>query len=131
LEEILNCYGVPKVNRAAGWGEGNYKAVRKYSLAKRHLCETLGTFKSARDKNLREEFEFDYELFAQYLRTGKATLNTPPDVLLIGHGAFGRKEYARLKNREQVMDAWRSMQDDYEYMAENVLGECIGKIFVM
>lgn len=121
LGEILQDYGIIKTDRYD----------RKYLIAKRHLCEEIGTFKSARDKNLREEFEFDYEVFAQYLKSGRVAFNPLPDALLSGHAAFGRKQYNRLKDRENAMASLAELQNDFEYYAENVLSNAIGNIYVM
>lgn len=131
LINILNSYGVWQVKYIPSSGGGNYASFRRYELAKRHLCETLGTFKSARNKNLRNYGEFNYELFAQYLKDGKITLNNLPDVLLIGHAAFGRKDLRRLKNKKHADESLTELRENYEYHAESVLSECVGKIFVM
>jgi hypothetical protein len=130
LARILETYGIAQVHRNY-YDDGNYRRFREYQLATRHLCETIGTFKSARDKNLREEFEFLYELFAQFLKNGSVKFNPLPDVLLTGHGAFGRKEYRRLKDRENGEYHLTDLANTFPYYVESVLGENIGKIFVM
>jgi len=136
LDNILKQYGVNKSGRYEDYNYyGNERnrinKKRDYDVAMRHLCETIGTFKSARDKNLRNHYEFFYELFTQYLKDGSIKFNPLPDYLIKGHAAYGRKEYGRLLNRQEVDDLLEDLRRDYEYYAEDVLGDCIGKIFVM
>jgi hypothetical protein len=129
---ILKSYGYNNVyNSRNYYNNTDYKDKRKYDLAKRNLAETLGTFKSARDKNLREEFEFGYEWFALYLKTGKTPLNPLPPTMVLGHEAFGRKQMYRLRDADDAQQAWNDLTRDGHYYMENVLTECIGKIFVM
>jgi len=135
LEEILSAYGISKKTYTpysyGNIGSGNGNEVRKYKTAIRHLCETIGTFKSARDKNLRAEFEFHYELFAQYLKRGEVAFNPLPEVLLTGHAAFGRKKYKRLQDVESANAELYNLKNDYNYYANAVLTNCIGNIYVM
>lgn len=135
LSGILGCYGVQKVvynpYTYGNHGSGNYNSSRKYKIALRHLCETIGTFKSARDKNLRAEFEFNYEIFAQYLNTGNVTFNPLPEVLLVGHSGWGRKSHRRIENMDHAQTLMDELTHEYPRFAESVLAEAQGNIFVM
>lgn len=130
LNNMLEDYGFPMPPKYA-YTDNAYRTTREHQIATRHLCETIGTFKSARDKNLRDYFEFHYELFTQYLKDGDVKFNPLPDTLITGHGAFGSKKTRRLLNREEAEEYLIELQRDYHYYAENVLTECVGKIFVM
>lgn len=127
-EYILEDYGIKKTHK---WHSRGSSVNREYQIAMRHLYETIGTFKSARDKNLRDYFEFHYELFTQYLKDGSIKFNSLPDVLIVGHGSYGSKKQRRLLNRESAEENLDELSRDYHYYAENVLSDCVGKIFVM
>ena len=51
---------------------------REDQLLMKHLSHNIATFKSARDKSLRDYFELYNELFAQFVITGKVTFNELP-----------------------------------------------------
>lgn len=89
------------------------------------LMNTLGTFKSARDKNISRDGEFYYELFAQYLKNGEIKFNPLPDVLKVGH------RYLRIHDKEDAEEHSQMFQRDFKYYAEDVLSSAIGSIFVM
>lgn len=127
LQKILSLYGVSK----PGYEMKYVEDMRTYRTALRYLCETIGTFKSARDKNLRAEFEFNYELFAQYISSGKIKLNPLPDVLLIRKINFGKKITRKLDDRQYADSIIEDMYWNYPSYAENVLSSSRGKIFVM
>lgn len=101
----------------------------------KYVAQSLGTMKSARDSNLRNWSEFAYELLAQYLITGSIKLNPLPNAIQTGVGGWGRKE-----KRGVVNPSTQKMYNDHdlEYYAseletllDNVLGESVGKIYVM
>jgi hypothetical protein len=130
LSEMLVEYGLRRPPEYSIHDEErNYRQRRAYQIALRHLCEAIGTFKSARDKNLRNEGEFHYELFAQYLNGG-VKINPLPDRLVLGHRAFGKPIAAPLKKDPDV-DYVHELEHDYTYYANAVLSEAEGKIFVM
>lgn len=100
----------------------------------RHAAHQIGSMKSARDANLRDWYEFAYELLAQYMITGKITLKPLPKSLVTSYAAYGRK------NTRNAYEPAQNMYNnhDLEYYAngletylENVLDLAVGKIFVM
>lgn len=131
IQGIMECYGIsPK--KFTGWGLGdNYASVKRYEIALRYLCEAIGTFKSARDKNLRSESEFQYELFAQYLKDGEIKLNPCPDILPTGQHAYRNLRFKSPEDKEYAEGHIRELTRDYRHYAESVLNDCIGNIFVM
>lgn len=66
----------------------------------KYVAQSLGSMKAARDGNMRNWFEFGYELLAQYLITGHIKLNPLPDNIVTGMGGWGRKQTAYTKDRE-------------------------------
>lgn len=132
LNEILENFSthLTRGKYSQGYGDDSYRSYRK---AIELLCNQIGTFKSARDFNLRNPFEFHCELLAQYLKTGEAKFNKLPSSLITGYAAFGRKQTAGI-SPEKLTDAQEILDDfarDYPYYAETALGSIIGDIFVM
>ena len=77
-----------------------------------------------------------YELFAQYLGTGKVTLNPLPTNLGYGKQAWGTpSKYLNIKpefrDENDRADATAILARDMEYMFDDVLSSSVGKIFVM
>lgn len=122
LNMILRSYGII---------EKKYEYDRGFQIAKRHLCEHIGTFKSARDKNLRDDGEFGFELFAQYLNTGKVTFNPLLPYLRTGRHAYYTKSFKSPENKEAAEDALNDLTRDYYYYADSVLNDIEGNIYVM
>ena len=93
--------------------------------------EQIGTMRSARQGQIRNEFEFTLELLAQYMLTGRIKFNPIP-----AHFKKGRSVYASFKGPESDMDYYNGMLDDLadgtiNYQFENLLNACVGKILVM
>jgi hypothetical protein len=93
----------------------------------KHLSHALGTFKSARDKNLRDYFEIYNELFAQYLITGKVTLSELPKMIKVGRDAL----YVRDQEAYEEMKDLGSLERTLEYYFDELLSEAGQYILVM
>jgi hypothetical protein len=80
--------------------------------------EAIGTMRSARSKNIRQYFEFYYELFAQYIITGKVTFNPLPKRLSFGR--FGQDGLS-----------FKGSEHDYAYYNDQLQGlaEALGDYF--
>jgi len=94
----------------------------------------IGNFKSARENNIRNYYEFFYELFAQYIITGSVQFRELPESLIIKNLPFGRKQSVAALDPDLV-GMWNR---DLEYYAkqidsriENLLDSCVGKTFLM
>jgi len=115
--------------------KGGYESHRpstfNFDRAKATLYNQVGTMKSARDGKIDRPFEFYYELFAQYLKDGKITLNPLGKNILKGHAAYGRKEYAYTKNVEEVNNILHGITRDFSYYAEDILSSCVGNVYIM
>lgn len=127
LNSILSLYGISAKTINASRQEPTY---RIYEQAKRILCESLGTFKSARDSNLRNSNEFVFELFAQYLKTGSITLNDIPDTLTLS-AEYGRKEVRKVSDKLLAEQHKQRLEAYFPSYSEAVLQSCRGKIFLM
>ena len=100
------------------------------------LFNAMGTQRSSTSGQIRRPYEFLYELFAQYLGTGKVTLNPLPTNLGYGRRVFGnptkymniKPEYRDESERKQAAD---SLAYTMELLFNDVLSDSVGKIFVM
>lgn len=93
------------------------------------LFNAIGTQRSSRTNQIRRPYEFMYELFAQYLGTGRITLNPFPEKIVYNRQyLYMKSEYRNMEERTQAAEtlAW-----DMEIMFDDVLSSCVGKIFVM
>ena len=124
FDDILKLYNITK-------DPGSFVQTNSFLKPKANLFNQIGTMKSARDSKIDRPFEFYYELFAQYLKDGKVTFNRLQPTIVKGSAAYGRKEYARTKNIEEVNDILDGIERDFGYYAEDVLGGCVGNIYVM
>jgi len=102
----------------------------------KELCYALGTFKSARDRNIRNDFEFMLELFAQCIITGKVTLNSNLPTILPIRSNWGNKSGLNIKTmtpelKEEIEDIIYNYQNTIYYDIDALLGASIGDIFVM
>lgn len=100
------------------------------------LFNAIGTQRSSRSGDIKRPYEFFYEIFAQYLGTGKITLNPLPTNLGYGRKAWGTPtKYLNIKpefrGESDRADATAILARDMEYMFDDVLSSSVGKIFVM
>ena len=110
----------------------NYNLSPEYNA----LFNAIGTQRSSRTGQIRRPYEFMYEMFAQYLGTGTITLNPLPTNLSYGRKVFGNpSKYLNIKpefrdetERRQISEM---LARDMELMFNDVLGNSVGKIFVM
>jgi hypothetical protein len=102
---------------------------REYSA----LFNAIGTQRSSRTGQITRPYEFLYELFAQYLGTGRITLNPLPRQQGYGRKAWGRSTQSlRLRGDEQESQyTTEVLARDMELMFDDVLSSMVGKILVM
>ena len=131
---IRNTYGFTEYTK---WLEHSFNSILKdYNQSpkdniKATLFNQIGTMRSARQGKIKRYFEFYYELFAQYLKTGGVKFNKLDKAILVGHGAWGRKQYANTNNIDYVNEALSNIERDFYYYANDALNGVIGGIFVM
>lgn len=100
----------------------------------KNFYHQIGTFKSARDKKLNTQYEFMYELLAQYL-TSKISFNILPKYIPVKY-AWGKPvQGVRFTGTEGDLDYYqsylRNLEESFADYAEYLLNDCVGKIFVM
>lgn len=132
VEEILKqVYGIDMQN-GSYFNSGNRE---KYDKVLKYVAQQLGTMKSARDGNMRNWYEFAYELLAQYMLTGKIKLNPLPQSLITGIQGWGRKTKAFSKSEEARSDINEYELEEFaleiEGDLEMILRSAVGKVFVM
>lgn len=93
------------------------------------LYHEIGTMKSARDRKIRNEFEFLHELFAQYIITGSLTFKPLPDAIKVGRTMF------HFKGTEVDRDYYNGILEDLamtlgDYF-QQALDASVGSIYVM
>jgi hypothetical protein len=100
------------------------------------LFNAIGTQRSSRSGEIRRPYEFLYELFAQYLGTGKVTLNPLPSNLGYGRKAWGNpSNFMNIKpefrDESERARASEMLAGDMQMMFDDVLNSSVGKVFVM
>jgi hypothetical protein len=100
------------------------------------LFNAIGTQRSSRSGEIRRPYEFLYELFAQYLGTGKVTLNPLPTNLTYGRKVFGNPtNFMNIKpefrDESERAHASEMLAGDMQMMFDDVLSSSVGKVFVM
>ncbi len=115
-----------------GWGSYDQNKER----IKLQLCHALGSFKSARDKNLRNVGEFANELFAEYMITNKIKFRRELPQLLATRYAWGHPQgpYRREMN-DNIKEELDEILYDYEntiyWSVDEMVGNAVNGIFVM
>ena len=136
-ELLKEVYGIDKMSGYRS-GEGYGESYQRLMGNLRALAHAVGTMRSARQGNLRNFFEFIYELVAQYIITGGIKFNPIPKSLLLRKKmAWGRPAHktSRSKLDDMAHDEWneilRGYADKYEHYLDSVFSGLEGKIFVM
>ena len=139
-ELLKEVYGIDKKYSYApgggyGGGYGNSQIDEKDLRA---LAHAVGTMRSARQNNLRNFFEFVYELVAQWIITGNVKFNPlPMSLILKKRMAWGRpsNDTKRSKLDDIAHEDWnetlRGYADKYEHYLDSVFSGLEGRIFVM
>jgi len=116
----------------------DYGKVPKWNFTPEYnaLFNAIGTQRSSRKGEIRRPYEFLYEIFAQYLKTGSVEFNPLPNNLGYGRKAWGTPtKYLKLKsdynNDPDRKQAAERLANDMGYMFDDVLSSSVGKIFVM
>lgn len=134
LSEILQHYGIQNFPKSEKQLTSYRENNRPSQLTLMHFFYEIATFRSARDRNIRDWFEVLNELVAQYLTTGKVKFNKAPASFggATG-GSFGRKRMYGLRNKnvEEVNGEIESFARDMEYHIDSMFGAVINDIFVM
>jgi hypothetical protein len=100
------------------------------------VSNALGTFRSAREKILRNSFEFANELIAQYIITGKVEFNKAyPEILATrytwGHPQGAYKKSLSDDEMQDLIHFVTNKENDIRYAIEDLISNAVGSIFVM
>lgn len=127
VNEILtNYYGV-QLDQYRKKYDIQWEQTAKYCA----LFNAIGTQRSSREGLIKRPYEFIYECFAQYLKTGTVTLNPLPKRIPYGRKAWGHDtNWLSLRNQETegVTD---NLARILTGMFQLVLDDCVGKVFIM
>lgn len=126
LQSLYNHY--PKHDIGMSVSNPNFKA----------LAMAIGTMRSARERSVRNFYEFVFEMMAQYLITGHIKFNLPPEFLVTKNTkAWGRPNPQGLRSTHNAeeLEGWRehfdSLAEKYEGWFDNIFYRLRGKIFLM
>ena len=119
-------------------GKNDYSTSIKWNLTPEYnaLFNAIGTQRSSRTGQIRRPYEFLYEMFAQYLKDGKVTLNPLPMNLTYGRKVWGNptkfmnlKPQFRDENERQY--ATEILANDLTMLFSDVLSHSVGKFYLM
>jgi len=121
-------YKVNSFNPAGGHGPED----RTSQLLMRGLFYEIATFKSARDKKLRDYFEVYNELFAQYVITGNVTFKDLPKSFTVNL-PNRQKKYVRVQDEEAYNELKElgSLESTLEYYFDEMMSSAESHILVM
>jgi hypothetical protein len=129
IKQLMEYYGRQNFDpRMGGYDADNRKRSQQAML---YMFYQMASFKSARDRNLREWREIIHELLAEYIITGKVTFKPLPQCF--GGGAFGNKQNlcAKKEDMDEIHEMEETLARDMQMMLDDVLGSSIGNIYVM
>jgi hypothetical protein len=114
----------------------NFNFTAKQELRRKAICNALGTFRSAREKNLRNSYEFINELIAQYVITGEIKFNKDyPQILATnytwGHPQGDYKKHLPQDEMEDLIHYVRNKENDIRYYIQELISNAVGGIYVM
>jgi hypothetical protein len=100
------------------------------------VCNALGTFRSAREKILRNSAEFTNELIAQYVIKGEVEFNKDYPQILATRYTWGHPQGAYKKNlnedeMRELMDFVSIKENDIRYYIQDMIANAVGEIYVM
>lgn len=107
------------------YGMGNNKLRHDIDKNRLALLRAICTFKSARENNIARPYEAFYELFAQYIITGKIKFNPLPDNLKWGTTYY---RYQHSSNDNGALDDFAFGLTEY---FETAIHYAVGKILIM
>jgi hypothetical protein len=130
----LNLYNKKQVSKDAY--NFSYNAGEDMSKIRKAICHALGTFRSAREKLLRNSYEFTNELVAEYIVTGKITFNKQYPRILATRYTWGHAQGAYRKpldeqEMEEVMEYVSYKEEEILSLLQTMIENSVGNIYVM
>lgn len=97
------------------------------------LFNAIGTMRSARTKQIKRPYEFFYECFAQYLKTGTVKFNPLPKNISYGRKAWGRDtKFMQGRNMpEDINDHLINFGETLSEYFDEVIRSAQGRVYVM
>jgi len=100
------------------------------------LFNAIGTQRSSQTGQINRAYEFMYEIFAQYLQSGKITFKLPPDNIGYGKMAWGKYSQGiylskNAPDAEERKEDLNSLADLMYWAFGDVLGSNVGNILIM
>jgi len=131
LQNVYNMRGYTSVQTSmSSYDKQRNEQIRNTQLRMIHLFQELCTFKSAREKNIRDYFEIYNELFAQYVIEGKVRFNKLPKT--IGGTGWGKYPlYSDDDTREDYQDSVDTFANTMNYYFDQLMSEASKGILVM
>lgn len=133
LRDLLEYYNVkdmPQNYDRMSFSSFDRDKLRNKQLIMKNFFQEVATFKSARDKKIRDWFEVINELGAQYIITGKVEFKDPPTSFKANRQTYSMDQNDRIvySEIENYLDA---MAGYFESKMEKMLTAYTGKIFIM
>jgi hypothetical protein len=131
LQNVYNMRGYTSVHGTmSAYDTQRNEQIRNTQLRMIHLFQELCTFKSAREKNIRDYFEIYNELFAQYVIEGAVRFNKLPKT--IGGTGWGKYPlYSDDDTREDYQDSVDTFANTLNYYFSQLMNEAGKGILVM
>lgn len=127
---LSTCYGRTDLENIKTDSQLGQK--RENQLLYMKFWESIGTFRSARENNLRQDFEMLNEMFAQNIIQGKITFRPPPNHLRVPvRGWSGMTLVLKDEEREYAHEAVETFARTMTYYLDAILGANVGNIYVM
>lgn len=128
IGQLANQYAIQNTERRYQ-GANRVMADTEHEKIFLGLYNEIGTMKSARDRNIRNEVEFLHELFAQYIITGSVKFNPLPDSIKVGRSTlrFRGQEMDRIYYDGILEDLANTLNDYFQA----ALDASVGSIYVM
>jgi len=132
INELLEHYYKKVATRSTYGSNVNYNLAPEYNA----LFNSIGTQRSSRTGQIKRPYEFMYEMFAQYLKTGAITFNPLPVSLDYGRKAWGRPtKYMSISDdvrdelsRQEISD---ELANGLSNLFSTVLRQSVGNVYVM
>lgn len=125
-QKLAEVYGKP-TQRGVSDTDLDYMRTDYYNA----LFNAIGTQRSSREGQIKRPYEFMYEMFAQYIKTGTVTLNPFPEQLGYGKYTFGNQSQMKARGEEDLKQAAETLGYDMQLLFGDVLSMCNGQIFLM
>jgi hypothetical protein len=130
----LNLYNKKQVTKDAY--NFSYNSGEDLSKIRKAICHALGTFRSARERLLRNSYEFTNELVAEYIVTGKITFNKQyPRILATrytwGHAQGAYKRPLSEEDMQEVMEYVSYKEEEIQSLLQVLIENSVGNVYVM